>query len=509
MSTHILRPTSVVSGDGYYTATGAASVLAAVNDNSDSTYVRKSGGSAWSRLTLVVPRPTLSADEACDHIAGVARYKGTNGKMHEVGVFEGTYEGAPGFYASSATATNIAPGWVHIPIAYLNDPNVATFKLAYLSEEASADSTRAYIYELYGEARTITKATAVPGARTETASVNPSIPLTVTAAIDAWVGTDNSWNNIRTILVDIQIESDGTGYGTGTVVTTETKSFYLTEGGAHSLTAAIDESLANGTYKVYTRARRFTSERNGAKWELVGAWSTAATLNMQAPIPESPVVSTSKSTRYMSVRVTPVATTGYTNPLVSVERSTDGSTWTPVRNGTLVAGEFGTVTAINDYECGYGVETLYRARITGTYAGLQNAGAWTTLVDGVELDVSGWNIKCPQDLSLNMYDVHVVGEVSEKMEEDVSVFRPLDRDYAVAVSGSRGGWDGSLSIKCNTTTEWETLKALIESQKVLLLEDIYGGSKYIRVTNNDASKKGPRTSPRRSVTLSYVETKAP
>jgi hypothetical protein len=138
-----------------------------------------------------------------------------------------------------------------------------------------------------------------------------------------------------------------------------------------------------------------------------------------------------------------------------------------------------------------------------------NTSAWSSTASST-ITAADWNLKCPENSTINVIGINVTGEPSETITEDMGVFRALDRQYPVVVSGQLSGWDGDLTINTTTSADWTATRTLIEAQKVLLLESPFGWSKYIRIINGaSAAMMGTNTQPRRVITLQYVQVDAP
>lgn len=153
---------------------------------------------------------------------------------------------------------------------------------------------------------------------------------------------------------------------------------------------------------------------------------------------------------------------------------------------------------------------FYRARVSALYDGETiNASPWSTPTP-VGLAADGWNLKAVEVPGLAFVEVPVIGEIIQELDEDVGVFRPLDRRLPVVVAGELTGYDGSLEIRLTEQWQWETLKSLIEAQRVLLMQRPYGDQQYIRfVDKRSIGLWGTPTNPQRRVILKYVETGAP
>lgn len=197
-----------------------------------------------------------------------------------------------------------------------------------------------------------------------------------------------------------------------------------------------------------------------------------------------------------------------------LERSSDGEiTWTAVRgatNGnTIAAAARPTGWIVYDYEADRTTANVYRARSVAVASGSAVTNGWSA-TSSVTPTLTTWNLKVPENPALNDIDINVIGEPSEQLTEDLGVFRPINRRYPVIVAGSLSGYDGSIEIMITTQAEWLTLKPVIEAQKVLLLESLFGWAKYIRIIDDvRIQMMGTATQPRRRITFNYVETEAP
>lgn len=147
--------------------------------------------------------------------------------------------------------------------------------------------------------------------------------------------------------------------------------------------------------------------------------------------------------------------------------------------------------------------------ISATVAATVRQSAWSGSATAT-INVDTWNLKAPLTPSLNAIDLNIIDKPNEELIEDIGVFRPLDRRYPVVVAGVLSGWDGDLQLVTTTSAEWTTVQKLLEAQAILLLESPFGWSKYIRIVSGaKVQLAGTITTPRRYVTVSYVQTQAP
>jgi hypothetical protein len=517
MATYIVRPTTTVTNGGGTNQT-AANTLAYLGDNSDATSVSHTANVTPITWVFGLGTVSIPSDEYVCRVGHAVRLLASTGGAgsYSLGViaYRNTDPQPSGYPAitidgtiSTATTFELAYQTVAWTPAEIN----AMRMLWYDGRYASFLAAPATVYDIWANVYTIKNATATPTATTMTTSVYPTIPVSVTATI-GFEASAYDWQNLRKVTTEVRIESGGSGVGTGTLRATKTFDYQFTATGTVAQSIVFTDALANGTYNVYARAIRYREGQTSFGSDQYGAWSSAVTLTMSVTPPTTPTISvTSDQTNdRATIAVTPVATTGYSNPTIDVQRSEDnGTTWTAVRGATAAAGTFGSASTFYDYELTRGINVLYRARVNATNAGATNASAWTSN-QTANITVADWNIKCPETPALNMLDVQIIGQPSEEMNEELGVFRPLDRRYPVVVAGTLGSWDGDLNIYTSTTAEWNALRALLEAQKVLLLESPFGWSKYIRLTSGiRVNILGTNTSPRRNVTVNYVQTVAP
>jgi hypothetical protein len=521
MSTLTILPSSLLAKDGAVdgsTNTGGSwanatdpNIVTYLSDAADTTGVRSAAAQTRS-LQVALAAPTIPGGEFVARVGGWIRWSnGKSGKV--VGCLPYRQaDGAPGYAptlpvtgSTSPTTTEVAS----VPVAW-STVDAAALALQVTMEGAATAADRPVLWAAGATVYTLALASATPSATTAT-STYPTIPVTVAATI-GWEAPTYNWQLLRKVTVEIRVESGGTGPGTGTLMSTATGDVWFTATGSQVVNLSVPDALANGTYKVYARASRHREGETAVLADQVGVWSAAATLTVSGTAPTTPTftLAADPNADTMTATITPVAGGGYTQPSVVLERSDDGqATWTPVRNATNIAAAFGVATVLVDYEAPRGRTVYYRARVLAYLSGVLNGSAWATSVP-VSVPADAWNLKCPQAPNINVVNVTVVGNPDESLGEDLGVFRPTDRRYPVIVSGQLTGWDGSLKIHTAGATEWSAVKALIESQRILLLESAFGTSKYIRLMPGPrVVLKGTSTLPRREVDVSYVETASP
>lgn len=280
----------------------------------------------------------------------------------------------------------------------------------------------------------------------------------------------------------------GTGGMAVAASTAYTYSVYVNSASVgRSVVLAIDWYNAAGTFISTASATAGTST--------IGSWTRFSLTNQTSPA----------TAAYAGVSVTISAATGASEvhylDSVMFERSSTLNTFIP-----------GTQAILYDFEMSRGVTVSYRTSVTAYYTtgSVSNSSAWATGGSTANISAIDWNIKVPENSTLNVIDVNIINDPTEQLTETMGVFRALDRQYPIVVAGTLGGYDGELQILTSNAAEWTSIKALLESQRVLLLESPWGWSKYIRIVNGaQITNKGSATLPRRVITANYVHVQAP
>lgn len=516
MPNYIARPDStksVLTAGGGTNPSTSTTVRNNLGDNSDATFVTRTTNSpiTW-RFTLTAP--TIPTDEFICRIGNSLRWKGGgNNAVIGVNTYRSTDQN-PTTYPTVTTdgRATITSTEVGVTTVSWARTDAANLRIAWYDGTNNFTTFGTTTYDIWSTVYTLKRSTATPVATTMTSSAFPAVPVNVTNTID-WEASTLDNQGLRRITVELRVEANSsTGAGTTPALSSGTLDYNALASGTDQVTVTGTTAIVNGTYKMYARAIRHREGETSVATDQIGSWSSAITLTMSAALPNQPTITTSIDTTQdrVTINVTPVATTGYTSPVIDLERSEDGGiTWSAVRDGTGIAGTFGSATVFNDYEAARGIAIRYRARVTASFSGAVNTGTWASTGD-ITITPTAWHLKVPQTPALNAYDVRVVVNPSEDITEDLGVFRPLDRRYPVVVAGKLGGWDGEFTIATITAAEWDTIKSLVEAQRILLLQSPYGWDKYIRIVNGARTLiQGTTTTPRRRVTFQYVEVGSP
>jgi hypothetical protein len=518
MPTYIARPdntkTVVLSGGGTNPAISSA-VRQYLGDNLDSTFVTKSNNN-YIQWAFALTAPSIPSDEFVCRIGTSIRWKGGGNNRTIGGTTYRQGDTFPTTFSTLVTDGRATITTTEVGVATQAWSIADTAIMRYAWYDQTSTALTSYTYELLSTVYTLKRSTAVPTATTMTNNASPVVPVQVTNTVDWEAGTIDS-QGLRKITVELRVEANSsTGAGTTAALSEGTLDYYALATGTDTVTVTGTTALPNATYKMYARAIRHREDEISVATEQIGAWSTAATLTMSTPLPGEPFLFTATgdpATDKVTLSAVALVTGSYTNPkFIDYERSDDGgTTWTAVRDGTGVSATGSTPVVVVDYEAPRGYAIYYRSRIRATFTGgFLNTGPWSSGTVTVTIQADKWNLKVPQNDPLNVYNLRVVVDPQEDITEDVGVFRPLDRRYPVVVAGKLGGWDGEFTIATITTAEWDAIKALVEAQRVLLLQSPFGWEKYIRIINGARTLiQGTTTTPRRQVTFQYVEVNSP
>lgn len=193
-----------------------------------------------------------------------------------------------------------------------------------------------------------------------------------------------------------------------------------------------------------------------------------------------------------------------------IQRTDPGVGWRTVRGASAVdlfGGNNAWVqqTSVTDYESRRGVTVYYRLVVTTTQAD-GSVVSVTALASASATSDGQWWMKVTSNPALNAV-VQVQNPLKVSIEGDVGVFRPLDADGAVAVTGAVYGEDGEYTIISVTDSDYTTkIRPLMMYNGTILVQDALGRHKWIRWTNPrtvEESSSGGQV--RRTVTLGYIE----
>lgn len=154
------------------------------------------------------------------------------------------------------------------------------------------------------------------------------------------------------------------------------------------------------------------------------------------------------------------------------ERSIDaGLTWTTVIAGLAVDAVLG------DSAAPLGVAVMYHVRAES----VDNISEWSNTLENV-LHIDSFWLKDAADPSRSQ-KVKVVA-FKPKRTEPVGDDDVLGDDKAVVVTDGPKAWRGTMTIQTESKAEWDALNVLLDSGRVLLIQDALGNQWYARVTGD-------------------------
>lgn len=174
---------------------------------------------------------------------------------------------------------------------------------------------------------------------------------------------------------------------------------------------------------------------------------------------------------------------GIANPVtgtvgLTLQRSTDGGTsWTAVRAATGLTYTTAATVTLYDYEHEGIGNTSYRARVFDN-AIPATVGSWST-TQTVTAEIRAWwlfDVVAPAagtELSIEF------APVSLTRSRDQGVFAPLNSTRHVVVNGARRGNLISLTAICDGTAALDSLDAVLDTGRVLILRDDAGHLWYV------------------------------
>ena len=476
-----VRPDGVSTGAASFTVTGAADAASATNDDSDSTYVRKSSAvSGTATLSLAFGTSTISASERVKRVRLRARVEtdNANGKMD---LMLGTrVNGLTYYYTGYAvrgavgvsTPVDVTGAW------FTSSPDGASWDQARIDALRAQyieynDSTNiGYVYELYIDldkaAQPTVSVTAPTGTITSTAT--PEVQWTYT---DPDAADPQAFYEVR-VFTAAQYGAGGFDPATS-VATWESGITDSSEPGAF-----IGEGLLSGTYRAYVRVAK--SINGQPFWS---AWGNSQfTLNLTPPPTVTITAAWSASEGKATLDLAGGAPTGFTSQYFQVQRSDDlGVTWAFIRDGSEVAVDGSYEGTAVDYEAPRGLTVRYRARSIGISGEERIPSAWSSAIPQVLVTNDGtWWLKAITEPTLNTGSLNITTPLNVTVTEPFTVFKPLGKNLPVIVSGLIGGEDGSYRIITKNDSEWSAVEAILLHQGILLSQDPSGRQRYIRVT---------------------------
>ena len=472
MTTTVLRPDATTATGGW-SLTGAASMHAALSDNSDASYA-----STWviGSLKLEMTTQALGAYDVTKSVVSRIRCSQPSGGPSRVGSVVQTPPLTPRATVYVDTTAPIATFAGAAGSINLSSAEVAALQFQ-LDLYIVNGTVR--VYEVYadlvwvtGAVTTITYPTGTP------ALAVSSLSATWTSVVDA--DADGSSRDRYRVKVFTAAEYGAGGFDPETSVPT----IYDSGDVVSTNQALVIPNLPNlSTMRLYVKVG--DSVNGVAHW---GAWQGGAGSQFTTSYTTADIASVvgtpDNDNANISVLVTRVtAGPPPTWETVEVERSTDaGASWLPVRAATNVAVSGSTFTVV-DYEAPNSVDVLYRARASYV-SGSVVVGPWTESTPAVQWTANVDWLKHPTHPSLNR-PVTVAANPARTRRRRQGVHSVIGRADPVVVSDVLNLPTGTITFLTATDTEAEALLALLDYDE-LFFQPRPGarlGEKYIAIGN--------------------------
>ena len=506
MAVTTVRPNATASGSGSFTISGGSGSLhAALNDDSDSTFIQKTSSVVGQASAILdFGTTTISASQRVKQVRVRARcstptaegrlniYLGSRvdnqNYFHSALAVRGTNTSATTFTGPYYTAAPNGQAWSQTSI------NGLRAKIT----EYEETTDRGKFYELYID---------VDIAAQPTVSVSaPTGTITTTTAPDVtWTYSDT--DNETQAYYQIKVFSSAQYGAGGFSALTSTATWDSGEIASSDNTAVVGTLLNAGTYRAYVRVAKAV---NGQPFYSDFAYSQF-TISYTAPTIPTMLVAWDSDNGVANFTLTGAALPGgYSSQYFDIHRSDDGGViYESIRNGENLTPNASYIATHEDYEAPRGVVAYYRCRSVAVDASDQEfPSAWGTVQQVLVTNDETWWFKVIEDATLNLGSVRVLKELDVEIEEPNTVFRPLGSDRPIVVAGPLQGEDGGYSIKTVTETEWDNFYPILTHQGTILVQDPYGNQKYIRITSRDWTAETQAGSVYRDITIRYVEVDA-
>lgn len=496
MTVTTIRPNVVHSGGGNYTVTGAASASAALSDDSDSSYIRKTG-TGTADIIIGFGTFSLTSSQIIRQIRLRARAQ-TPTSSGKIAFALGTRVSGVNYFTPAYTVKGLQSTQTFTGAYYTSSPDGATWNQARLDAvriqvtDYRSTTDRAYVYELYAD---------VDVANAPTCSVTaPTASVTTTAKPDvSWTYSDTDGDGQTFYQVKVFSQAQ---YTAGTFdVNTSTATWTSGRVNGSDTTTTVDEYLLDGTYRAYVRvAKTINGEPFWSSWAF-----SQFVIDLVQPTAPSLTATFDSTLNKVTVVATGASAAGYDFQVFEVQRSTDQTTWVTVRDAEELSPNTSYVATITDYEAPRGLTNYYRSRAIAYLGDNVVASDYGSTASVTVTNDGSWWLKAITAPSLNVGAVRILEGLDELIEEDLGIFRPKGRSTALVVSGTIYGRDGTYRIVTSTSSEWDAVYAIARHQGAILVQDPFGDQKYIRLTARRWVTTGATSALRRQLDLTYVE----
>jgi hypothetical protein len=504
MAVTTVRPNAVVTGSGNYDNTGgAASIQAALSDDSNTTYIsKKAAVTGEGSIILDFGTTTLTASQKVKRVRVRAKIKTDSAGTGKLNVYLGSKINNQNYYHSPLQLRGTYGSITTLEGAYqVAAPDGSAWTQTSINNLRAKvteyqDSTNiSNIYELYIDVDIVSEPTVTV--------VNPNGTITNTASPDvSWTFADSDGDTQTYYQIKVFSAAQ---YGAGGFdPETSTATYDSGEIAGSDTDNVVDDLLANATYRAYMKvAKTINNEPFWSDW----AYSGFVINNTLPPTPTLAAVF-NNATNDVTLTATGSSPTGFSSQVFDIHRSDNaGTIYAAIRNGEELIPNGSFIASVTDYEAPRGISAYYRVRSIGTTAGgVEIPSAWSTVVQVLITNDTTWWFKAIADPTINIGGIRVLAQLDTNIDEPNTVFRPLGETRPIVVAGPLQGEDGVYQIKTVTETEWDDFYPIIEHQGTLLVQDPLLNQKLIRVVGRTWSAESSQNSViYRDIELAYVE----
>jgi len=503
MAVTTVRPNATASGSTLFTITGGTATLhATTNDDSDSTFFKKSSGVVGQASCLLdFGTTTISSSQRVKRVRLRARVSTPN-DTGRLNLYLGSRADNQNYFHSALAVRGTNSIGVATGPYFTSAPNGQDWSQETINglrakvTEYNDSTDVASIFELYVDVDIAAQPTVTVSAPTGTITANTAPDVTW-----AYADTDNETQSFYEIKVFTAAQYGAGGFDP----LTSTPLWTSGEIASSDSTAIVGELLLSGTYRAYVRVAKSV---NGSPF-----WSSYANsqfvISVTPPAVPTLAAAWNSSLGKATLTVTGQALSGsYVSQVFDVHRSDDqGVIYVGVRNGENLTPNASYVAVAVDYEAPRGIVAYYRARSIGIDSnGNEFPSAWSGVSQVLITNDDTWWFKAIDKPSYNLGSIRILAQLDTNIDEPNTVFRPLGSTRPIVVAGPLQGEDGIYSIKTVTEAEWDDLYPLIEYQGTILVQDPQGNQKYIRVTARTWSAESKADGViHRNLDLAYVE----
>jgi hypothetical protein len=499
MAVTTVRPDSTPTGAANFTIFGgAASINAALSDDSASTYVEKGVtgngavivgfGTSTFLDTVRIKQVRIRSEVECPtsasrlRITPITRIDGIN-YFGTPQVFNGVFAQAEYEGAYFTTAPD-GQAW---------DQDRVDGLRAQIQDLASGADLSS-VYELFFDIETTTQPTVTVSAPTGTItdSSRPEV---------SWTFTDSDGDDQDFYQVKVYTQ---TQYSAGLFDPSVTEAFWDSGVvGTDDNATTIREYLTDGIYRAYVRVAKSVS---GVPFYSAFEY-VQFTIDTTPPVTPDLTATFQSASNRVLLEIDGTSVSGsFDSQVFQVQRSDDaGGTWADVTGGASLVPDGLAESSLYDYAAPRAATSYYRVRSVGTLGENEVATPWSAEVTVSVTNDQSWWLKAVSLPSINRGSLKVNPGFDVNPLEQIGIFRPIGRRTPVIVSSGLQGEDGTFTISTLGDAEFDAVWALATHTGSLLLQTPQAEQKYIRITDRAFSRSGTVTNPQNEVKITYVE----